>query len=338
VGTAGPAHGAGRIRIRAQHARDRAGDGMMPALKPAEELELSSEVLPVAQRRLADFVELTKPRVVTMVVLTTLFGYYLGAAADGFDWLRLAWTLVGTSLAAGGTMALNQYLERDLDAQMHRTRQRPLPEGRVAPTDALVFGVGLTIIGILMLAAGSNVLAAAVTVVTSVSYLFAYTPAKARTSLCTLIGAVPGALPPLTGWAAASGDLDAAAWAIFAIMFVWQIPHSLAIAQVYRDDYARAGFRLLPVVDPDGTSTARQILTYSLALMSVGMLPTMLGLAGPVYFTASILLGCSMLAPSVRLARSTKTADARRVMFASLVYLPCLFAVMAADKLTTAPW
>ncbi len=311
---------------------------MMPAWKPAEEFDLATEALPIAQRRVTDFVELTKPRVVTMVVLTTLFGFYLGSGTEAFDWLCLGWTLLGTSLAAGGTMALNQYLERDLDAQMHRTRQRPLPEGRLAPADALLFGAALTLLGILVLVAGSNMLAAAVTAATSVSYLFAYTPAKARTSLCTLIGAVPGALPPLTGWAAASGDLGPAAWAIFAIMFVWQVPHSLAIAQLYRDDYARAGFRLLPVVEPDGASTARQILTYSLALVSVGMVPTLLGLAGPIYFVASILLGLGMLAPSLRLARSAKIADARRVMFASLLYLPCLFAVMAADKLTAVPW
>jgi protoheme IX farnesyltransferase len=177
-----------------------------------------------------------------------------------------------------------------------------------------------------------------VTAATSISYLFAYTPLKARTSLCTLIGAVPGALPPLTGWAAVSNDLGPAAWAIFAIMFVWQIPHSLAIAQMYRDDYARAGFRLLPVVDPDGASTARQILTYSLALVSVGMLPTLLGLAGPVYFVSSIVLGLGLLGSSLRLVRSARIADARRLMFASLLYLPCLLAVMAADKLPTAPW
>jgi protoheme IX farnesyltransferase len=183
-----------------------------------------------------------------------------------------------------------------------------------------------------------NTLSAAVTAATAISYLFAYTPLKVRTSLCTLVGAVPGALPPLTGWAAASGDLDAAAWAIFAIMFVWQIPHSLAIAQMYREDYGRAGFRLLPVIDPDGSSTARQIVTYSLALVSVGMLPTLLGLAGPIYLAASILLGLGMVAPSFRLARSAKIADARRVMFASLLYLPVLFAIMAVDKLPTSPW
>jgi protoheme IX farnesyltransferase len=311
---------------------------MMPALKPAEDFGLAPDVLPLAQRRLADFVALTKPRVVVMVVLTTLFGYYLAATAGAFDWLRLATTLLGTTLAAAGTMALNQYLERDLDAQMLRTRQRPLPDGRLAPWDALAFGAALTVVGVLVLLLAVNPLSAVVTAATSVSYLFAYTPLKARTSLCTLIGAVPGALPPLTGWAAASGELSAAAWAIFAIMFIWQIPHSLAIAQMYRDDYARAGFRLLPVVDPDGSSTTRQILTYSLALLSVGMLPTLLGLAGPIYFVASIVLGLGLLASSLRLARSAKTADARRLMFASLLYLPCLLAIMAADKLPASPW
>jgi protoheme IX farnesyltransferase len=312
---------------------------MMPALEPAEEYALAPAALPLAQRRVADFVALTKPRVVTMVVLTTLFGYYLGATAATFDWLRLAVTIAGTALAAGGTMALNQYLERELDARMLRTRRRPLPDGRLTPADARAFGVVVTLAGILLLLVAAHPLAALVTAVTSVSYLFAYTPLKPRTSLCTLIGAVPGALPPLTGWAAASGGLEPGAWTIFAIMFVWQIPHSLAIAQMYRDDYARAGFRLLPVVDYDGTSTGRQILTYSLALLSVGMLPTLLGLAGAVYFVSSIVLGLGLLVPSIRLARSSRTADARRVMFASLVYLPFLLAVMAADKVAaTPPW
>jgi heme o synthase len=309
----------------------------MPALKPAEDLVPAA--IPVAQRRLADFIELTKPRVVTMVVLTTLLGYYLGApAAAPMDWLRLAVTLLGTGLAASGTMALNQYFERDLDARMFRTRDRPLPDGRVEPRDAAAFGTSITVCGLLLLWSAVGPLPAAVTAITSVSYLFAYTPLKPRTSLCTLVGAVPGALPPLTGWAAASGTLDVAAWAIFAIMFLWQIPHSLAIAQMYRDDYARAGFRLLPVVDRDGGSTIRQILAYSFSLLSVGMLPTLLGLAGPVYFVASLALGLGMLASAVRLARSATIADARRLMFASLVYLPCLFMVMAADKITAAPW
>ncbi len=306
---------------------------MIPALKPADELGLATDVLPLAPRRSADFLALTKPRVVSLVVTTTFFGYYLAAAGDAFAWWRLVLTLVGTSLAAGGTMALNQWIERDLDARMHRTRERPLPNGRISPSDAAIFGTALTVTGILVLATGVNALAAAVTAATSVSYLFAYTPLKVRSSLCTLIGAVPGALPPLTGWAAASGSLDAGAWAIFAIMFIWQIPHSLAIAYMYREDYARAGFRLLPVVDPDGATTARQILTYAFALVSVGMLPTLVGIAGPIYFATSIALGLCMLVPSLRLARSIQAADARRVMFASLFYLPCLFAIMAFDKL-----
>jgi protoheme IX farnesyltransferase len=310
---------------------------MMPAVKPAEEYELDP-ALPLTQRRVQDFVELTKPRIVTMVGLTALCGYYLGATPAAFDWMRLAITLLGTSLAAAGTMVLNQYWERDLDARMLRTRQRPLPDGRVAPADALVFGLALTFAGLLALFVGVNALSAAVTTATSVSYLFAYTPLKQRTPFCTLIGAVPGALPPITGWAAATNDLSAAAWAIFAIMFVWQIPHSLAIAQMYREDYARADFCLLPVIEPDGASTIRQIVTYSLALICVGMLPTLLGLAGPVYFAGSILLGIAMLAASLRLAHTTKIADARRVMFTSLLYLPFVLALMAADKLPTAPW
>jgi protoheme IX farnesyltransferase len=311
---------------------------MMPALEPIEQFEIAPDVAPAAQRRVADFVELTKPRLVTMIGLTTLLGYYLGAPAAPIDWLRLAATLLGTGLAASGTMALNQYFERDLDARMHRTRQRPLPDGRIEPRDALVFGAVMTVAGLLLLLTAVGPLPAAVTALTSISYLFAYTPLKVRTSLCTLIGAVPGALPPLTGWAAASGTLDLGAWSVFAIMFIWQIPHSLAIAQMYRDDYARAGFRLLPVVDRDGGSTIRQILTYSFSLVSVGMLPTLIGLAGPVYFVASLVLGIGMLAAAIRLARSASIADARRLMFASLIYLPCLFMVMAADKVAAAPW
>ncbi len=308
---------------------------MMPALEPVEPYEIAPDVTPVVERRVADFVELTKPRLVGMIALTTLLGYYLGAPAGPIDWLGLTLTLVGTGLAACGTMALNQYYERDRDARMSRTRQRPLPDGRIDPRDALVFGVVITVVGVLMLLIGVGPLPAAVTAATAVSYLFAYTPLKPRTSLCTLVGAVPGALPPLTGWAAASGRLDLGAWSIFAIMFIWQIPHSLAIAQMYRDDYARGGFRLLPVVDRDGGSTIRQILAYSLSLVTVGMLPTLIGLTGPVYLVASLVLGLGMLSAAIRLARSASLADARRLMFASLLYLPLLFMVMAADKLPT---
>jgi len=291
-----------------------------------------------AGRRVGDFVLLTKPRVVAMIVLTTLAGYYLGSAVAALDYARLLSTLVGTAIAAGGTLALNQYIERDLDARMHRTRGRPIPDGRLAPADALVFGALLTAFGVLYLAVMVDVLPAAVTAITSVAYLFAYTPLKRRTSLCSVVGAVPGALPPLTGWAAASGSLDLGAWMIFAIMFLWQIPHSLAIARLYRSDYARAGVRLLPVIDPDGASTGHHIVINSLALTAVGLMPAVVGLAGGVYFCVALGLGLGLFASSVRLARSRTAVDARRLLIFSLVYLPFLFGTMVADKLAAPPW
>lgn len=291
-----------------------------------------------AGRRMTDFLSLTKPRVVAMIVLTTLAGYYLGSADIPFEFVRLLSTLVGTAVAAGGTLALNQYLERDLDARMQRTRDRPIPDGRLAPADALAFGALLTAAGVLYLALAVDVLPAAVTAITSVAYLFAYTPLKRRTSLCSVVGAVPGALPPLTGWAAASGGLDLGAWIIFAIMFLWQIPHSLAIAQLYQSDYARAGVRLLPVIDPDGTSTGYQIVINSLALTAVGLMPTAIGLAGSFYFCIALALGLGLLASAIRLARSGTSVDARRLLLFSLVYLPFLFGTMVANKLGTPTW
>jgi protoheme IX farnesyltransferase len=303
---------------------------------------LESEALPVAAtqagRRAADFLALTKPRVVAMVLLTTLVGYHLGAGPGPFDAWRLLATLLGTALAAGGTLALNQYLERDLDARMERTRGRPLPDGRLAPLDALAFGALLTAAGVLYLALAVGTLPALVTAATAASYLFAYTPLKSRTPLCSIVGAVPGALPPLTGWAAASGTLGLGAWVVFAIMFLWQIPHSLAIAHLYREDYARAGIRVLPVTEPDGASTARQIVSNSLALLTVALLPTLIGLAGALYFVVALTLGLGLLAIAVRLARSATAVDARRLLLATLIYLPSLLAVMAADKIPVPPW
>lgn len=273
-----------------------------------------------------------------MIVLTTLVGYYLGAPVAPLDYARLLSTLVGTALAAGGTLALNQYLERDLDARMHRTCTRPIPDGRLPPANAMIFGTLLTVVGVLYLAARVDVLPAAVTAVTSGAYLFAYTPLKRRTSLCSVIGAIPGALPPLTGWAAASGGLDLGSWIVFAIMFLWQIPHSLAIAQLYRSDYARAGIRLLPVVDPHGRRTGQQIVLNSLALIAVGLMPAVIGMAGSLYFWVALVLGLGLLASSVRLARSQAAADARRLLLVSLVYLPLLLGTLAANKLTDGPW
>ena len=286
----------------------------------------------IVKRRLADYVALTKPGVVVMVLITTLVGYHLGA--DGaLDPLRILDTLLGTALAAGGTLALNQYLERDLDRLMARTRLRPLPGGRLYPAEALAFGGGLLLVGLGWLLLRVGPLPALITAATAVSYLLVYTPLKPVTSLCSLAGAIPGALPPVAGWAAARGTLGLEPWVLFGIMFLWQIPHSLAIGRMYRDDYARAGIRVLPVVDADGLSTGAQVVGNCLALLPVALLPTLIGLAGPVYFLVALVLGLGFLWSAIGLARSRTVADARRLLFASLIYLPVLLGVLALDKL-----
>lgn len=283
------------------------------------------------RRAVADFIELTKPRVVTMVLVTTLVGFYLGSSGTP-DWWLLGATLIGTGLAAGGTLALNQYIERDADAQMDRTRGRPLPTGRLEPLDALLFGAIVTALGLLVLMLFANPLSGLVTATTVVTYLGLYTPMKRTTPLCGVVGAVPGALPPVTGWVAAHGGFGAGAWVLFAILFLWQLPHSLAIAQLYATDYARAGFRLLPIVDRDGHSTERQIVVNCIALLAVGLAPTLLGVAGSLYFAVALVLGTAFLACGIAAAVRPSTAAARRVMFASLLYLPALLACMAFDK------
>ena len=281
--------------------------------------------------RSVDFLELTKPRIVSLVLITTSVGFYLGSVGV-LDYGLLLQTLVGTALAAGGTLALNQLIEHKDDAKMQRTRTRPLPAARLQPREALIFGTVITAGGLVYLAGLVNVLSALVTAAIVVSYLFAYTPLKKKTSLCTLVGAVPGALPPVIGWAAVRGSVDVEAWILFAIMFLWQMPHSLAIAWLYREDYGRAGFQLLPVVNPDGRSTGRQVLNNCLALLAVGLLPTLIGLAGPFYFCTALLLGGMFLWYSVRLAVFRSHQAARHLLFASLIYLPILLAVMAFDK------
>lgn len=286
------------------------------------------------QRRALDFFALTKPRVVVMVLITTCVGFYLGAEGS-FEYAQLVRTLLGTALAAGGTLALNQFLERDVDAKMERTRLRPLPDGRLQPTEALLFGTVLTVAGLLYLTLAVNVLSGMVTATISITYLFAYTPLKRKTSLCSVIGAVPGALPPVTGWVAAHGGFGVEAWILFAIMFLWQLPHSLAIAQLYRDDYARAGMRLLPIVEPDGKSTARQVVTNCFALLVVGLLPTVVGLTGPAYFLAAFALGAAYLAYGIAFAMVRTAASARQLLLASLLYLPTLLIAMALDKIAS---
>jgi protoheme IX farnesyltransferase len=279
----------------------------------------------------ADFLALSKPRVVAMVLATTLVGFYLASTTPTEYWLLFK-VLVGTGLAAGGTLALNQYLERDLDARMERTRGRPLPSGRLQPIDALVFGALTTVTGLAVLSLAVNPLSGVVTATIVTTYLFAYTPMKVRSPLCSLVGAIPGALPPVTGWVAARGELGTGAWVLFAILFLWQLPHSLAIAKLYASDYARAGFRLLPIVDAGGYSTERQVVGNCAALLVVGLMPTLLGVAGPHYFVAALVLGMGFLACGLRMAWARSASSARVVLLASLAYLPLLLAAMAADK------
>jgi heme o synthase len=287
--------------------------------------------LSAGYKRLADFFELTKPRVTLMVLVTTFVGYYLGADQSS-GYARLVATLLGTALASGGTLALNQYMERDSDALMERTRRRPLPDGRILPQEALFFGAAVAAAGIVLLALAVNGLSAAVTAAITASYLFLYTPLKSRSALCGIIGAVPGALPPVIGWAAARGELDLAAWVLFAILFLWQIPHTLAIAYIYREDFSRAGIRFLPIVEPDGRSTGRQIVAHSAALLAVSLLPTLIGVAGSIYFVAALALGAGFLACGVRLALAPTAAAARRLLYASLIYLPAILVAMALDR------
>lgn len=305
-----------------------ADSSMTPAVMPWQTTSV--------RQRVADYIELTKPRVVLMVLVTTLVGYYL-ASWGTTDLVLLAHTMLGTALAAGGTLALNQYMERDLDGRMERTRRRPLPEGRLHASEALALGMALLLGGLVYLALQVNVLCAEVTTAIAVSYLLVYTPLKRVTSLCSVAGAVPGALPPVAGWAAAAGVLGPEPWVLFAIMFLWQIPHTLAIGRMYRDDYARAGIIVLPVIDRDGTSTSTHAVTNCLALVPVALLPTLLGMAGALYFVVSLVLGAVFLWYAVALARTQSTPAARRLLLASLVYLPVLLAAMAIDKLPLVP-
>jgi protoheme IX farnesyltransferase len=267
-----------------------------------------------------------------MVLVTALVGFYVGSEQVP-DYVQLIQMLLGTALAASGTLALNQFLERDTDAKMERTRHRPLPDGRLQPGEALWFGVSVTLAGLAYLILAVNFISAGVTALITVSYLLLYTPMKRKTSLCMLIGAVPGALPPVIGWVAARGSLDVDAWVLFAILFLWQVPHTLAIARLYREDYAKAGIQFLPVIEPDGESTNRQVISHCAALLAVSLLPTLMGLAGPVYFVVAFLLGVAFLASGVRLAMVSTLPSARKLLFASLVYLPVLLLVMAWDRI-----
>ncbi|MBZ0170617.1 MAG: heme o synthase [Kofleriaceae bacterium] len=272
-----------------------------------------------------------KPRILLMVLLTILAGFYLGVRSTP-DYVVLLQVLAGTALAAGGTLALNQFLERDLDARMARTLLRPLPSGRLQPVEVLLFGVVLVVSGLLYLAIAVNVVSGLAAAVTAGSYLLLYTPMKRKTAWCLIVGAVPGALPPVIGWAAATGRFDIEAWVLFAILYVWQLPHTLAIAMQYREDFARAGIRLLPEIDPDDHMTKWRIICDCLVLLAVSLLPTLIGFAGALYCLGALALGIGMLGCGIALVRRRTATDARRLVLASLVYLPALLLLMVLDR------
>lgn len=280
---------------------------------------------------LRDYVELTKPRIVFMVALTTVAGFYLGAHG-AVDIPLLLHTAIGTAIVVSSANSLNQLMERDADGRMRRTENRPLPAGRMSGYEALAWGMGTMIVGFSYLFVGAGVLTALVAFMAWVGYVFVYTPLKRKTSLSTPVGAVPGALPPVIGWVGARGELTIEAVTLFLILFLWQLPHFLAIGWMYRDDYARGGFPMLPVIDVDGTQTGRQIVVWGLALVPVSLLPTVIGLTGGLYFVGALILGFAFLAFGIRTAVH-KSVDAARALFlASLLYLPALFGLMMMDK------
>jgi heme o synthase len=278
------------------------------------------------------YVVLTKPDVTFLVVITTVAGFYLGARGP-LDWLLLLQTLCGTMLVAGGTAALNQYVERHMDALMRRTAARPLPTGQLSPREVLVFGVGTVIIGFIWLLTMVNALSALIALATCLLYLGAYTPLKTRTPLATAVGALPGALPPLIGWAAATGSLSLGAWILFAILFFWQFPHFMAIAWMYREDYARAGIKMLPVVDPKGDRTFAQIIWTSAVLVPTTLLPALIGLAGIRYFFGALVLGMILLQAGLWANRSRTNVRAKWLMHATVAHIPLLLGWMIVDKL-----
>ena len=296
-------------------------------------IAMAESALTIPRGRVSDYFELTKPRVVLMVLVTTLAGFYLGGRA-GFDVTLALNLLAGTALAAGGTLALNQYVERDTDAMMERTRNRPLPDMRMRPVEALVFGVIATAAGLAYLLLATNLLCAAVTATIAIVYLGVYTPLKRYTWMCNIIGAIPGALPPVAGWAAARGGLALEPMLLFAIMFLWQLPHTFAVARLYRTDYARAGIHLLPHDNARGGNASNPIvIAGSLGLIAVGVIPTMLGFAGFPYMVIAVALGLWMLAFGVAMVRAPGNSKAaRRLLLASLVYLPIVLLVLVLDR------
>ncbi len=286
----------------------------------------------VSRDRLDDLLVLTKVRLNALVVATTAGGYYM-ASPPAIDLIALAVTCLGTALVASGAAAINQVDERDTDRLMHRTRSRPVAGGRVSPAEGRLIALVLAVAGLVVLRMGAGTPAAMVALATFVSYVLIYTPMKRRSSLATVVGAVPGALPPLIGWAAAGGSLSSPApWSLFLLMFLWQLPHFLAIAWIFREDYARAGMPMLPVMDPTGLLTSRQALLWAATLIPVSELPFLLGLAGPTYAIAALVLGMVQLALAFRFMAQRTDQSARLLFYGSITYLPLLWLVMAASR------
>ena len=283
------------------------------------------------RERVAAYLELTKPRITFLIVLTSAAGFAMASGAR-IDYTGLLRSMLGIALLSSGIATINQYMERDLDALMRRTANRPLPSGKILPWEALAFGVSLIILAEIYLAVLVNPLTALLGLTVIAGYLFGYTPLKTRTSLSTMVGAFPGAVPPLIGWAAARGSVGLEAWVLFAILFLWQFPHFLAIAWMYREDYSRAGILMLPVLEPDGRVTAQQIVVYTILLLPVSLLPAVLGISGKVYLYGAIVLGLLFLYSSVRAAFSKSRQEARRLLLASVIYLPLLFILMVLNR------
>jgi heme o synthase len=287
-----------------------------------------------------DYIELTKPRITWLILMSTGIGYFFGLPGAANWWvflksiplLSLLHTVLGTGLIASGTAALNQWYERAADRQMRRTAKRPLPAGRISSRGAFAFGVALSIAGFLELWLGVNLLSGLLGAFTLASYLFLYTPLKQRTWWSTTVGAFPGAMPPMIGFAAAAGTLTRESWVLFAILFLWQFPHFYSIAWMYKEDYARAGIRMLPVVEPDCRSTARQIVLYGLALIPVSMAPSVLGMAGRIYLVGALVLGLWFLYSGVRVAVERTALRARHVLVVSVLYLPLIYGLMLIDR------
>ena len=285
----------------------------------------------VESQAVKDYLALTKPRITWLILMSTGVGYFFGAKS-GWHLLTLLYTIIGTGLIASGTAALNQWSEREADAKMKRTQARPLPAGRISPRSALIFAILISIAGFAVLFGAVNVLTGLLGLFTLASYLFIYTPLKQRSPHATTIGAIPGAMPPLIGYAAASGTLTWEAWILFAILFLWQFPHFYAIAWMYREDYERAGIRMLPVVEPDGESTARRILLFSLILIPISLVPKFLAMTGNFYLVGALALGALFVYAGLRISFDRTRQRARAVLLASIVYLPVLYGLMLLDR------